>query len=246
MVKYRTFVLHFIMYQQHPFYPDEEEWEYPEEEIEYYDDGTYVVEEPEFVDSWEYPDGQAAPMPEMGVLITVAAILFIIFVFIRIGTTSWPSAQAASLTVETSPTPLVTLDPLAFAAPYDDYILTQGPHGASYGHQAIDITAGKGTVIKSPINGVVTALYVDGLGNTTLMIENDQFIITLLHGIYTVAVGDKIIIGQPIGTESNIGRTTDRYGVSCRGRDCGYHTHLNVFDKSLGISINPLPLLNNK
>ena len=110
----------------------------------------------------------------------------------------------------------------------------QGMHGFSYGHAAIDIAAGKGATIKSSIAGTVTAKYTDGAGNPVLIIENDAYRITLLHGIYTVAVGDTVQLGQPIGEESNIGNVTDMAGNSCRNRDCGYHTHLNVFDKRLG------------
>ncbi len=57
----------------------------------------------------------------------------------------------------------------AFRSPYDDYTLTQGLHGQSYGHNAIDIAAGKGTKIKSPSNGEVVDLFVDQYGNTTLI-----------------------------------------------------------------------------
>jgi hypothetical protein len=66
--------------------------------------------------------------------------------------------------------------------------------------------------------------------------------VTLLHGIYTVAIGDRLKLGQPVGQESNQGNTVDALGNSCRGRDCGYHTHINIFDKILGTNINPLEL----
>jgi murein DD-endopeptidase MepM/ murein hydrolase activator NlpD len=135
-------------------------------------------------------------------------------------------------------------DPLRFIAPYESYTLTQGPHGFSYGHMAIDIAAGKGATIYSPINGMVSDLFVDGLGNPTLIIENEIYRVTLMHGVYTVNAGDQLAIGQPIGTESNLGNTTDMQGRSCRNRDCGYHTHLNVFDKRISTNLNPLDLLN--
>lgn len=129
--------------------------------------------------------------------------------------------------------------------PYDEYILTQGPHGFSYGHMAIDITAGKGAVIKSPIQGYVTALYTDQYGNPTLVIENDFYQVTMLHGKYKVAVGEQIALGQMVGRESNLGLTTDMQGRSCRNRDCGYHTHLNIFDKQSGGNVNPLVVMEN-
>jgi murein DD-endopeptidase MepM/ murein hydrolase activator NlpD len=140
------------------------------------------------------------------------------------------------------PVPIV-VDETLISAPYDRYTLTQGPHGFSYGHMAIDIVAGKGAVIESPINGRVTASYVDQYGNPTLVIENDIYQITLLHGIYTVGVDEQVTFGQPVGTESNLGYTTDWWGRSCRNRNCGYHTHLNIFDKRIGSNINPLDVI---
>ena len=133
-------------------------------------------------------------------------------------------------------------NPLIFVAPYERYTITQGPHGFSYGHAAIDLSAGKGAIIRSPIHGEVTELFVDGVGNPTLVIENSVFKITLLHGNYVVKIGDQLEAGQMLGTESNQGYTTDMQGNLCNGRDCGYHTHLNVYDKQLGENVNPLNL----
>jgi murein DD-endopeptidase MepM/ murein hydrolase activator NlpD len=130
------------------------------------------------------------------------------------------------------------------SAPYDEYTLTQGVHGASYGHMAIDLSAGKGAIIKSPIQGYVSDLFTDQYGNPILVIENDLYRVTMLHGKYKVSIGDQIQLGQMLGRESNLGLTTDMLGNSCQGRPCGYHTHLNIFDKRLGRNVNPLDLLN--
>jgi murein DD-endopeptidase MepM/ murein hydrolase activator NlpD len=130
-----------------------------------------------------------------------------------------------------------------FISPYKKYTVTQGLHGFSYGHMAIDLSAGKGSKIRSPINGVVTAKYVDSLGNTTLVIENKKYQVTLLHGKYNVSIDDVLTVGQVVGTESNKGNTTDMQGRSCRNRDCGYHTHLNVYNKLKDTNVNPLSLL---
>ncbi len=132
----------------------------------------------------------------------------------------------------------------AFALPYYDYILTQGPHGQSYGHYAIDLAAGNGEAIYSPINGTVTQRYIDQWNNTVIVIENDTFVVTMFHGDYSAGVGQAVSIGTPVGTESNHGYTLDVYGNLCAGRDCGYHTHLNVFDRRVGTNVNPLDLLN--
>jgi len=129
---------------------------------------------------------------------------------------------------------------------YDHFIITQGLHGAEYNHLAIDISAGKGVTIHSPINGTVTNLYIDEWGNPSLMIENEHYAVELLHGLYSVKIGDKVTIGQPIGIESNQGNTLDGLGRPCAGRDCGYHTHINVYDKKLGMNVNPFQVLNIK
>jgi hypothetical protein len=52
-----------------------------------------------------------------------------------------PNSQTESSKLSFSP------DLLTFAAPYTDYALTQGIHGMSYGHMAIDIAAGRGEPI---------------------------------------------------------------------------------------------------
>jgi murein DD-endopeptidase MepM/ murein hydrolase activator NlpD len=130
----------------------------------------------------------------------------------------------------------------AIAPPYDQYYLTQGPHGFEYGHMAIDISSGEGADVLSPINGFVTALFVDDLGNTWLILENDIYQVTLLHGLFTVQEGQQVRLGEVIGVESNQGNTFDAQGRSCRGRDCGYHTHLNILDKRLNANVNPLDL----
>jgi murein DD-endopeptidase MepM/ murein hydrolase activator NlpD len=150
---------------------------------------------------------------------------------------------------ESPPIPIVppidSADPEAFIMPYTVYQLTQGPHGVSYGHYAIDIAAGKGEPILSPINGYVSELYTDAVGNPTLVIENAFYEVTMLHGNYKVQLGQEVTVGDPLGTESNKGNTRDMNGNSCRNRDCGYHTHLNVFDKQAGQNVNPLDLLSN-
>jgi murein DD-endopeptidase MepM/ murein hydrolase activator NlpD len=152
------------------------------------------------------------------------------------------SASMGGVTVADTPA-APTADPDALGWPYTNSVLTQGPHGMSYGHMAIDLAAGKGATILSPINGEVTELYVDQYGNPTLIIENSHYKILMLHGDYTVQIGQSVTIGQAVGTESNHGYTLDAFGRLCAGRDCGYHTHLNIFDKELGSNVNPLEVL---
>lgn len=127
--------------------------------------------------------------------------------------------------------------------PYANYVVTQGPHGLGYGHYAVDLTAGKGVDILSPINGTVTAVYVDKYNNTVLIVENGRYRVLMMHGNYTVQVGQVLRVGDSLGTEWNNGYTLDGNGNLCAGRDCGYHTHLNIFDKVLNSNIDPFTLL---
>jgi murein DD-endopeptidase MepM/ murein hydrolase activator NlpD len=151
-----------------------------------------------------------------------------------------PTAEAAVA----EPAPQMELRDLQrVIAPYESYVLTQGPHGQSYGHLAIDLTAGNGAAIQSPIEGEVTAFYVDDLGNTTLVIENSYYQVTLLHGLYEVQVGEHVSLAQYLGRESNQGFTVDAWGNLCTGRDCGYHTHMSIFDKVTGENANPLEIM---
>lgn len=148
-----------------------------------------------------------------------------------------PAADAPPVLAAQSAAPDIVV------APYTEYVVSQGLHGYSYGHAAIDLTAGNGAPILSPINGSVTQNFIDYLGNTTLVIENEYYQVTLMHGLYSAQVGAVLTAGQVIGSESNQGNTVDWWGRSCRGRDCGYHTHLNIFDKRIGSNVNPLGLI---
>jgi murein DD-endopeptidase MepM/ murein hydrolase activator NlpD len=161
--------------------------------------------------------------------------------------TKMPVAEVAAEVVATEPPPVVEEDPPDrpedIRLPYDDYVLTQGTHGASYGDAAIDIAAGRGADILSPISGQIILNGRDMYGNTILVIENEVWTVKLLHGEYYPDEGEWVGLGQMIGSESNIGYTIDSNGVSCRGRRCGYHTHMNVFDRRTGQNANIIKLL---
>jgi murein DD-endopeptidase MepM/ murein hydrolase activator NlpD len=175
-------------------------------------------------------------------MVVVSIVLLLVMGFSLL---SDNSGHAASYEVSTSSNIIdeQTTNQETFDSPYNSYTLTQGLHGFSYGHMAVDIAAGKGTPIKSPINGKVNERYVDQYNNPTIVIENDIYRVTMLHGDYVVSIEETVQIGQVIGFESNLGYTTDMQGRSCAGRSCGYHTHLNVFDKRSGANIDPLPLI---
>lgn len=194
--------------------------------------------------AYYYEDSQlerATPYQSRGCLSGILIIPFILIVTTLIMVSSLLNFE--SVDKISAPSKGIGGSPETFVPTYDAYTLTQGPHGYSYGHMAIDIAAGKGATIYSPIHGKVTNLFIDGIGNPTIIIENEIYKVILMHGIYYPKIGDKVKAGQSIGKESNLGNTTDMQGRSCRNRDCGYHTHLNVYDKRLGTNINPLNLL---
>lgn len=202
------------------------------------EDVTHELDIEEFY--WEgYVDRQPEERVPFDAL-TLVAIVLIVFMISKV------LIDKTRSTPETSQAPesfIEVVDHNAIAVPYDNYVITQGPHGESYGHLAIDLAAGENSIIKSPINGEVSDLFVDEYGNPTLVIANEIYEVTMLHGEYSVMIGDKINLGQPVGYESNLGYTTDMQGRSCKNRNCGYHTHLNIFDKQLNTNVNPIEIL---
>ncbi|MCK4976766.1 MAG: hypothetical protein KAS36_07540 [Anaerolineales bacterium] len=202
------------------------------------DDVTHELDIEEF-----YWEGNVDRQPEERVpfdALTLVAIVLIVFMISKV------LIDKTRSTPETSQAPesfIEVVDHYAIAVPYDNYVITQGPHGESYGHLAIDLAAGENSIIKSPINGEVSDLFVDEYGNPTLVIANEIYEVTMLHGEYSVMIGDKINLGQPVGYESNLGYTTDMQGRSCKNRNCGFHTHLNIFDKQLNTNVNPIEIL---
>jgi murein DD-endopeptidase MepM/ murein hydrolase activator NlpD len=94
------------------------------------------------------------------------------------------------------------------------------------------LVAGAYAPVFSPINGVVTQIYIDGLGNPVIRIENAQWVVLLLHlNPDNVSAGQTVSIWQQVGTESNRGNTWSN-GKKCgTGSDCGFHTHFSLQKK---------------
>ena len=238
------------------YYPQNNSQEYyPSfEEDEWSDDGEWAHEDV-WHDDEPYPfyeqvamGGPSAMRPQWMI---VPGVIVTMMLLIYLGQSVANKGVAEQVVV--AETAVIAENPLSvggasssFIAPYDNYVLTQGAHGFSYGHMAIDIAAGMGATIKAPIDGEITELYTDQYSNPTLVIENGRYKVMFLHGNYTAVLGQKFKQGDAIGTEGNNGYTMDGAGNLCYGRPgCGYHTHLNVFDKQLGQNTNPLELINN-
>lgn len=97
-------------------------------------------------------------------------------------------------------------------------------HGLA-GHEGVDIAAGCGATIYSPISGTVTYNGRDGYNHvdssgktwpqsTMLVITGDEVEVELLHGDYAPAVGEKVSAGQVVGKENKHGWAS------------GCHTHI--------------------
>ncbi|MCP4358101.1 MAG: M23 family metallopeptidase [Chloroflexi bacterium] len=237
-------------------------WNYPYDEDDYdewnslneaefddpFDDWETAVEQ--FEDDLETEDSYAVPWWQNGFGLLAIVLLIVILGGLALTQTDFAQKSLTQEQVESGQvggqrsSNFQVNNPTAVASPYAEYTVTQGLHGQSYGHLAIDLAAGRGEPVLSPINGLITDLYIDEYGNTTLQIENDVYVVLLLHGDFSVDVGDEIRLGQTIGSEGNNGYTMDMFGNLCYGRvACGNHTHLNVYDKRLRANINPLDLI---
>lgn len=110
-------------------------------------------------------------------------------------------------------------------------ILTQDVHGCSYGLPGIDISSSNSSaVLQAPISGDLTT-YTDQWYNSTIRIENDEWIVWLLHArTYFVAEG-RVRQGQAVGVMGAVGIAT------------GPHVHYTVFDKVNDTFIDPRDFL---
>lgn len=110
-------------------------------------------------------------------------------------------------------------------------ILTQDIHGCSYGLPGLDISSSNSTaVLQAPIPGEVTT-YTDQWYNSTIRIENEEWIVWLLHArTYFVAEG-RIRQGQAVGVMGAVGIAT------------GPHVHYTIFDKVNDTFVDPREFL---
>lgn len=119
----------------------------------------------------------------------------------------------------------------AVSGPYKRARMSQGLHGCLYGHAAIDLVAKGDAALHAPVSGRVSARYIDEVNNTVLVIDGHDYIVTFLHGVYYVGIGDEIRRGEVIGRQASIGRST------------GPHTHVTIYDKRAGGNVDPRALL---
>jgi hypothetical protein len=110
-------------------------------------------------------------------------------------------------------------------------LLTQQVHGCSYGLPGIDISSSNATaLLQAPLRGEVTT-FTDQWYNTTIRIENEEWIVWLLHPrSYLVAEGF-VARGDRVGVMGAVGNAT------------GPHVHYSIYSKVAAGFVNPLDLL---
>lgn len=108
-----------------------------------------------------------------------------------------------------------------------DPILTQDVHGCSYGLPGLDISSSdKTATLQAPMPGAVTT-FTDRWYNSTIRIENDEWIVWLLHArSYTMAAGD-VDRGKTVGVMGAVGVAT------------GPHVHYTIYDKVADSFVDP-------
>jgi hypothetical protein len=106
-------------------------------------------------------------------------------------------------------------------------VLTQHVHGCSYNLPGLDISSSNSlAVLQAPMPGEVTT-FTDRWHNSTIRIENEDWIVWLLHPrSYLVREGE-VRRGQPVGIMGAVGFAT------------GPHVHYTIYDKVNETFVNP-------
>jgi hypothetical protein len=106
-------------------------------------------------------------------------------------------------------------------------ILTQDVHGCSYGLPGLDISSdNRAALLQAPMPGELTT-YTDRWYNSTIRIENEEWIVWLLHPrTYLLAEGE-VRRGQAVGVMGAVGNAT------------GPHVHYTVYDKVNQTFVDP-------
>lgn len=110
-------------------------------------------------------------------------------------------------------------------------ILTQDIHGCSYSLPGMDISSSnRSAVLQAPMPGNVTT-YTDQWFNSTIRIENDEWIVWLLHPRSYFVENGKVTRGQAVGVMGAVGYAT------------GPHVHYTIYDKVNETFVDPAGFL---
>ena len=106
-------------------------------------------------------------------------------------------------------------------------ILTQDVHGCSYSLPGLDISSNnRSAILQAPMPGELTT-YTDQWYNSTIRIENDEWIVWLLHPRSYFKEEGSVTRGQAVGVMGAIGYAT------------GPHVHYTIYDKINETFVDP-------
>jgi hypothetical protein len=111
-------------------------------------------------------------------------------------------------------------------------VLTQDTHGCSYSLPGLDISSDKDSsaILQAPMPGEVRT-FTDRWHNTTIRIENEEWIIYLLHPRSYIVKEGEVRRGQAVGVMGAVGNAT------------GPHVHYTVYDKVNDNFVDPREFL---
>jgi hypothetical protein len=110
-------------------------------------------------------------------------------------------------------------------------ILTQDIHGCSYSLPGLDISSSnRSAILQAPMPGEVTT-YTDQWYNSTIRIENDEWIVWLLHPRSYFVEEGAVTRGQAVGIMGAVGYAT------------GPHVHYTIYDKINETFVDPAGFL---
>lgn len=111
-------------------------------------------------------------------------------------------------------------------------VLTQDAHGCSYSLPGLDISSSQDSsaILQAPMPGEVTT-FTDIWHNTTIRIENDEWIVYLLHPRSYIIREGEVRRGQAVGVMGAVGNAT------------GPHVHYTIYDKVNDTFVDPKEFL---
>ncbi|MDJ0754893.1 MAG: M23 family metallopeptidase [Ardenticatenaceae bacterium] len=110
-------------------------------------------------------------------------------------------------------------------------ILTQDLHGCEYGLPGVDISSqDRRALLQAPMPGKLTT-YTDQWYNTTIRIENSDWVVWMLHPRSYLVISGEVDRGQAVGVMGAVGIAT------------GPHVHYTVYDKQEERFVDPAILI---
>ena len=152
-----------------------------------------------------------------------------------------PEEEATQPVATTQPAPTVTRQPMKTAAPVDGQtVAVYAMDALGYNpttrdwrtHNGMDIAADEGTPVLAAADGTVYTVYEDDTMGTTVVIRHQDGYVTKYASLaaeVSVAPGDKVTLGQRIGTVGNTALLESAVGA---------HVHFSVLQNDTPMDPN--------